>query len=120
VEEEVDKGASMAEQIPEAGVGREVIVYFEPGHRHAGTLDQVSERGIVVRSTREEVENVFWYPLTSVTRLMKDRPWWAPILLLNPRSHDTRTRVWLLRPFGSDPSGLAYSSWERIHQPTGR
>jgi hypothetical protein len=71
---EADEGVSMAEPIPEAWVGQEVIVYFEPGHRHAGTLEQVSERGIVVRSTREEVENVFWYPLTSVTRLMKGSP----------------------------------------------
>jgi hypothetical protein len=64
----------MAEQIPEAWVGQEVIVFFEPGHRQAGTLEQVSERGIVVRSMREGRENVFWYPLTSVTRLMKGRP----------------------------------------------
>jgi hypothetical protein len=68
------EGASMAEQIPEAWLGQEVIVYFEPGHRQAGTLEQVSEKGIVVRSTREDVHNVFWYPLTSVTRLMKGRP----------------------------------------------
>jgi hypothetical protein len=74
MEKDADEGASMAEQIPEAWVGQEVIVYFEPGHRQAGTLKQVSERGIVVRSTREDVENVFWYPLTSVTRLMKGRP----------------------------------------------
>jgi hypothetical protein len=64
----------MAEQIPEAWVGQEVIVYFGAGHRQAGTLDHVSERGIVVRSTREDMENVFWYPLTSVTRLLKGRP----------------------------------------------
>jgi hypothetical protein len=74
VEEGADEGASMAEQVPEAWVGQEVIVYFEPGHRQAGMLEQVSEKGIVVRSTREDVENVFWYPLTSVTRLMKGRP----------------------------------------------
>jgi hypothetical protein len=28
----------MAEQIPEAWVGQEVIVYFGAGHRQAGTL----------------------------------------------------------------------------------
>ena len=40
----------MAEQIPEAWIGQEVIVYFEPAQRQAGTLEDVSERGIVVRS----------------------------------------------------------------------
>ena len=41
----------MAEQIPEAWVGQEVIVYFGPGgQRQAGTLEEVSEKGIVVRS----------------------------------------------------------------------
>ena len=50
-----------------------MIVYFGPGHRQAGTLEHVSERGIVVRSTREDIENVFWYPLTFVTRLLKGR-----------------------------------------------
>ncbi len=70
----------MAEQIPEAWIGQEVIVYFGPaGQRQAGTLEDVSERGIVVRSTREETENVFWYPLTSVTRLLKGRPQGAEI-----------------------------------------
>jgi hypothetical protein len=65
----------MAEQIPEAWVGHEVIVYFGPaGQRQAGTLQDVSERGIVVRSTREDMENVFWYPLTSVTRPLKGGP----------------------------------------------
>ena len=64
----------MAEQIPEAWIGQEVIVLYGPGNRQAGTLEDVSERGIVVRSTRDETENVFWYPLTSVTRLLKGRP----------------------------------------------
>jgi hypothetical protein len=64
----------MVEQIPEAWVGQEVIVYFGPGQRQVGTLEDVSERGIVVRSTRDETENVFWYPLTSVTRILKGRP----------------------------------------------
>ena len=69
----------MAEQIPEAWVGQEVIVYFGPGQRQAGMLEDVSERGIVVRSTRDETENVFWYPLTSVTRLLQGRPQGAHI-----------------------------------------
>ena len=69
----------MAEQIPEAWVGQEVIVYFGPGQRQAGMLEDVSERGIVVRSTREDIENVFWYPLTSVTRLLQGRPQGADI-----------------------------------------
>jgi hypothetical protein len=63
----------MAEQIPDAWVGQEVIVSFWPGQRQAGTLEDVSERGIVVRSTRDETEHVFWHPLTSVTRLLKGR-----------------------------------------------
>jgi hypothetical protein len=62
------------EQIPEAWIGQEVIVYFGPGQRQAGTLEDVSENGIVVRSTRDETENVFWYPLTSVTPLLQGRP----------------------------------------------
>jgi hypothetical protein len=33
-----------------------VIVYFEPAHRQVGTLEDVSEKGIVVRSTRDETE----------------------------------------------------------------
>jgi hypothetical protein len=79
MEKDADEGASMAEQIPEAWVGQEVIVLYGPGQRQAGTLEDVSERGIVVRSTREGRENVFWYPLTSVTRLMKGRPQGAEI-----------------------------------------
>jgi hypothetical protein len=69
----------MAEQIPDTWVGQEVIVYFGAGHRQAGTLEAVSERGIVVRSTRQDLENVFWYPLTSVTRLLKGSPQGAEI-----------------------------------------
>ena len=69
----------MAERIPEAWVGQEVIVLYGPGQRQAGTLEDVSERGIVVRSTRDETEHVFWYPLTSVTRLLKGRPQGADI-----------------------------------------
>ena len=79
MEKDADMGDSMAEQIPEAWVGQEEIVHFGPGHRQAGTLEDVSERGIVVRSTRDETENVFWYPLTSVTRLPKGRPQGAEI-----------------------------------------
>jgi hypothetical protein len=74
MEKDADEGGSMAEQIPEVWVGQEVIVYFGPGNRQAGTLEDVSERGIVVRSTREDIENIFWHPLTSVTRLLKGRP----------------------------------------------
>jgi hypothetical protein len=74
-----NEGGSMAEQIPEVWVGQEVIVYFGPGNRQAGTLEDVSERGIVVRSTRQDLENVFWYPLTSVTRLLKGSPQGAEI-----------------------------------------
>jgi hypothetical protein len=70
----------VAEQIPEAWIGQEVIVYFGPaGQRQAGTLEQVSEKGIVVRSRRENIESVFWYPLTSVTRLLQGRPQGADI-----------------------------------------
>jgi hypothetical protein len=79
MEEDAHEGGSMAEQIPEAWIGEEVIVYFGPAQRQAGTLEHVSERGIVVRSTREDMENVFWYPLTSVTRLLKGRPQGAEI-----------------------------------------
>jgi hypothetical protein len=69
----------MAEQIPEAWVGQEVIVYFGPGQRQGGTLEQVSEKGIVVRSKRDNTESVFWHPLTSVTRLLQGRPQGADI-----------------------------------------
>jgi hypothetical protein len=79
MEKDADEGGSMAEQIPEAWIGQEVIVLYGPGNRQAGTLEDVSERGIVVRSTREGRENVFWYPLTTVTRLMKGRPQGAEI-----------------------------------------
>jgi hypothetical protein len=66
----------MAEQIPEAWIGQEVTVYFgSEVHRHRGILESVSERGIVVRSTHGgKDEHVFWYPLTSVIRLMKGTP----------------------------------------------
>jgi hypothetical protein len=73
--EDADDGGSMAEQIPGAWVGQEVIVYFGPaGQRQAGTLEDVSEKGIVVRSRRDNTESVFWYPHTSVLRLMQGRP----------------------------------------------
>jgi len=64
----------MAEQIPEAWVGQEVTVYIGLDHREVGTLEAVSETGIVVRATRADIESVFWYPLTSVTRLLQGRP----------------------------------------------
>jgi hypothetical protein len=71
----------MAEkQIPEAWIGQEVIVYFGPGgQRQAGTLEVVSEKGIVVRSRRDNTESVFWYPLTSVIRLLQRSPQGAVI-----------------------------------------
>jgi hypothetical protein len=74
VEEDAEEGGSMAQQIPEAWIGQEVTVYFGQDHREVGTLESVSERGIVVRATRADIESVFWYPLTSVTRLLKGRP----------------------------------------------
>jgi hypothetical protein len=80
-----DEGGSVAEQIPEAWVGQEVTVYFgSEGHRQGGTLESVSERGIVVRSVREDIENVFWYPLTSVIRLLKGRSEGRITLILTP------------------------------------
>jgi hypothetical protein len=63
-----------AEWIPEAWIGQEVTVYFGADHREVCTLEAVSERGIVVRATRLEIESVFWYPLTSITRLLQGRP----------------------------------------------
>jgi hypothetical protein len=66
----------MAEQIPEAWIGQEVTVYFGlEEYRQQGTLESVSERGIVVRSMQGgEEEHVFWYPLSAVLRLMRGRP----------------------------------------------
>jgi hypothetical protein len=71
-----DKGESMAEQIPEAWIGQEVTMYFGlEGYRQPGILESVSERGIVVKSGQEGAEeHVFWYPHTSVLRLMLGRP----------------------------------------------
>jgi hypothetical protein len=65
----------MAEQIPQAWIGQEVTVYFGPEERwQTGTLVSVSEQGLVVRSTPGERNvGVFWYPLTSVVRLMHGR-----------------------------------------------
>lgn len=76
-----DEGESMAQQIPEAWIGQEVTVYFGlEGYRHRGILESVSERGIVVRSTHGgEDEHVFWYPLTSVIRLMQGTPQGAEV-----------------------------------------
>jgi hypothetical protein len=66
----------MAQRIPEAWVGQEVTVYFGlEGYRQQGILESVSERGIVVRSMHGgEDEHLFWYPLTSVIRLMQGTP----------------------------------------------
>jgi hypothetical protein len=74
--EYADKGESMAEQIPEAWIGQEVTVYFGlEGYRQPGVLESVSERGIVVQSGQGGAEeHVFWYPHTSVLRLMRGKP----------------------------------------------
>jgi hypothetical protein len=67
----------MEEQIPEAWIGQEVTVFFgsAEGYRQEGTLESVSEQGIVVRSVQGvEDENIFWYPLTSVIRIRQGRP----------------------------------------------
>jgi hypothetical protein len=76
MEKDADEGESMAEQIPEAWIGQEVTVYFGlEGYRQPGILKSVSERGIVVQSGQEGAEeHVFWYPHTSVLRLMQGRP----------------------------------------------
>jgi hypothetical protein len=65
----------MAEQIPEAWIGQEVTVYYGPGGQlHTGTLEDVSERGISVRSEQGgKDETVSWYPLASVNRLIQGR-----------------------------------------------
>jgi len=70
----------MAEQmpeVPEAWIGQEVTVYF--GQRElsvVGTLESVSEKGIAVREMPRGIEKVYWYPHSSVTRLLqgKDLP----------------------------------------------
>jgi hypothetical protein len=74
--EHADEGGAMAEQIPEAWIEQEVTVYFGlEGYRQPGILKSVSERGIVVQSGQAgEEEHVFWYPHTSVLRLMRGRP----------------------------------------------
>jgi hypothetical protein len=74
--EYADKGESMAEQIPEAWIGQEVTVYFGlEGYRQPGILESVSERGILVQSGQGGAEeHVFWYPHTSVLRLMRGKP----------------------------------------------
>jgi hypothetical protein len=76
MEKDADEGGSMEEQIPEAWIGQEVTVYFGlEGYRQPGILKSVSERGIVVQSGQESAdEHVFWYPHTSVLRLMRGRP----------------------------------------------
>jgi hypothetical protein len=73
----------MAEQIPEAWIGQEVTVYFGlEGYRQSGILMSVSDRGIVVQTGQEGAEeHVFWYPYTSVLRLMQGRPRGAKVRL---------------------------------------
>jgi hypothetical protein len=64
----------MEEQIPEAWVGHEVTVYFsQANHRDVGTLVSVSEKGLVVRSIQHDVESVYWYPYSSITRILHGR-----------------------------------------------
>jgi len=64
----------MEEQIPEAWVGHEVTVYFgQAQHKDVGTLVSVSEKGIVVRHMQADFEEVYWYPNSSVTRLLHGR-----------------------------------------------
>jgi hypothetical protein len=64
----------MEEQIPEAWVGQEVTVFFgQEGNYQGGTLVSVSDRGIIVRSVRGVAESVYWYPISSVTRLLHGR-----------------------------------------------
>ena len=61
----------MEEQIPETWVGDEVTVYFgQAQHRDVGTLVSVSEKGLVVRSMHHDVESVYWYPYSSITRIL--------------------------------------------------
>jgi len=64
----------MAEQIseiPEAWVDQEVTVYFGQRELSVGTLESVSEKGIVVRHMEDGIEQVYWYPNSSVTRLLQ-------------------------------------------------
>ena len=53
-----------------------MTVYFGlEGYRQAGMLEPVSEWGIVVQSGQGGAEDhVFWYPHTSVLRLMRGKP----------------------------------------------
>jgi hypothetical protein len=61
----------MEEQIPEAWVGHEVTVYFGQGQqREWGTLVAVTDKGLVVRSKERGVEKVYWYPHSSITRIL--------------------------------------------------
>jgi hypothetical protein len=66
----------MAQQIPEAWLGQEVTVYYGPDERRqTGTLESVSERGVVLRADPgTEKERVLWYPVTSVILLMQGKP----------------------------------------------
>jgi len=60
-------------EIPEAWVGQEVTVYFGESYQQGGTLVSVSEKGIVVRHMHDGIEAVYWYPHSSVTRLLHGR-----------------------------------------------
>jgi len=61
------------------GGDRQLAPTTASGMLEAISLDGVDERGSAVRSTGEGRENVFWYPPTSVTGLMKGTPQGAEI-----------------------------------------
>jgi hypothetical protein len=76
----------MAKQIPGAWQGQEVTVYYGPEERRqTGTLEGVSKRGIVLRADPgSEKERVYWYPVTSVIRLMQGKPRGGAAVTLKP------------------------------------
>ena len=73
MEEDADEGEdlwrSSTRGLGRARGNRVLRAWSETG----GTFTTCPE-GLVVPSTREDIENVFWYPLTSVTRRLKGRP----------------------------------------------
>lgn len=65
----------MAEQIPEAWIGQEVVVHHSGGSGHVGVLESIDGRGVVIRTQVEEEEDyVAWYPITAVVRIATPRP----------------------------------------------
>jgi hypothetical protein len=71
-----EQGGFMAEQIPEAWIGQEVVVHHSGGESgHVGVLESIDGRGLVIRTQVEEEEDyVAWYPITSVARIATPRP----------------------------------------------